>query len=104
MLLDHNKGQTAIGYEFSFGYVRHKQKAFFVFLSCVDVRSIMATHEYPFMGIYSTLVICGLLQSIRGSQSLAYSQYTASKHKPTDTSQYQYYSINSNLHCQGKNT
>lgn len=104
MLLDHNKGQTAIGYEFSFGYIRYKQKAFFVFVSCVDVRSIMATHEYPFMGLYSTLVICGLLQSIRGSQSLAYSQYTASKHKPTDTSQYQYYSINSSLYCQGKNT
>lgn len=73
----------------------------------------MAIREYPFMGIYLTLIICALLQSIVGSQSLEYSHYTAYKHKPTYTSQYQYYFTQSNLHCRmnivhvsvlGKNT
>lgn len=62
-----------------------------MFGSCVDVWSIMVICEYPFMGIYLTVIICALLQSIVGSQSLAYSHYTACKHKPTHTSQYQYY-------------
>lgn len=70
-----------------------------MFGSCIDVRSIMTICEYLFMGIYLTLIICALLQSIVGSQSLAYSYYTAYKHKPTHTSQYQCYFTKSSLHC-----
>lgn len=59
----------------------------------------MAIREYPFMGIYLTLIICALLQSRVGSKSLAYSHYIAYKHKPSHTSQYQYYFTKSSLHC-----
>lgn len=41
-----------------------------MFAFCIDAVRIMAIHEHPFMGIYSILIICALLQSRRGNQSL----------------------------------
>lgn len=42
------------------------------------------------------VIICALLQS--AWKRAEYSHYTAYKHKPTYTSQYQYYFTQSNLH------
>lgn len=69
MLLEYHKRQTATGYEFSFGNISHKQKAFFMFAFSIDVVRIMPTHNCG--NRFNFNYLC-LLQSIRGNQSLTF--------------------------------
>lgn len=41
-----------------------------MFAFCIDAVGNMATHVHPFMGIYSILIICALLQNKIGNQNL----------------------------------